>query len=203
MEPSDILSGPLTQFQAKRSNKAETWELVRTLNGALDNWLTDEQLKRGFERCWNELDTSLKQLPPSTSHQETRSEGDKLTEVLEVVRTLSRAITDNITPRLESLTNPTNNSVSSLTEAYDERKMILHENVYKGLISKIVSILEDGTPVKYTDILSSFKPMERSVVRAIVRRMKEAGDISYDGTLDGGTLISHVDKDEHPDVSGM
>src|SRR5262249_22543548 len=100
LEPSEILSGPLTQFQAKRANKLETWELVHTLNGALDNPLSDEQLKRGFERCWNELETALKNLPEPTSHQEKRTEDDKITEVLEVVRTLARTINDDISPRL-------------------------------------------------------------------------------------------------------
>src|SRR6266478_2391290 len=51
LEPSDILRGPLTQFQANRANKTETLDLVRTVNRALDNVLTDEQLQRGFERC--------------------------------------------------------------------------------------------------------------------------------------------------------
>ena len=83
LAPSDILPGPLTQFQAKRANKSETWELVRTLNRAMDNPLADDQLNRGFERCWNELETSLKELPEPTSHQEKRSQGDMLIEVLD------------------------------------------------------------------------------------------------------------------------
>jgi hypothetical protein len=41
LAPSDILPGPLTQFQAKRANRSETWELVRTLNGALDTPLSE------------------------------------------------------------------------------------------------------------------------------------------------------------------
>jgi hypothetical protein len=101
LEPSDILPGPLTQFQAKRANKSETWELVRTLNGALDTPLSDDQLKRGFERCWQELETALKDLPEPTSHTETRSSGDMLVEVLDEVRGISRMITGEITPRLD------------------------------------------------------------------------------------------------------
>ena len=96
LEPSDILSGPLTQFQAKRANKPETWELVRTLNRAMDNPLTDDQLNRGFERCWNELETSLKELPEPTNHQEKRSQEDMLVEVLDRVRELSRDIADTL-----------------------------------------------------------------------------------------------------------
>ena len=114
LAPSDILPGPLTQFQAKRANKSETWELVRTLNGKLDNPLADEQLRRGFERCWNELETSLKGLPEATSHQEVmRSQGDMLAEVLELVRAISRS---SWTRSMEHLKLPTPISLDALQQ---------------------------------------------------------------------------------------
>jgi hypothetical protein len=37
LEPSDILPGPLTQFQAKRANKSETWQLICT---SMEHWTT-------------------------------------------------------------------------------------------------------------------------------------------------------------------
>src|SRR5262245_18272236 len=44
----------------------------------------------------NELETSLKELPEPTSHQEKRSQEDMLVEVLDRVRELSRDIIDTI-----------------------------------------------------------------------------------------------------------
>ena len=93
LEPADILRGPLTQFQAKRATKDETWDLIRTLNRALDNVLTDAQLERSFERCWSDLETSLKALPQSANIQEPpRSSDDMIAEILETVRRIDNSI---------------------------------------------------------------------------------------------------------------
>jgi hypothetical protein len=101
LEPSDILPGPLTQFQAKRADREGTWELVRTLNGKLDNLLAVDQLKRVFDRSWSELERALKQLPATTSQPEVRrSRENMLGEVLEEVRRMSLYISDDITPQL-------------------------------------------------------------------------------------------------------
>jgi TIR domain len=57
IEPTDIPGGPLTQFQGKRANKKETWELLRSINNALkDEKLAEDQLSRYFERWWGDLE---------------------------------------------------------------------------------------------------------------------------------------------------
>ncbi len=93
LEPAGILPGPLTQFQAKRANKAETWELIRTINRALDTALSDDQLQRAFERCWPELERSLNNLPElESAHDVPRSSEDMIAEVLEGIRRIERSL---------------------------------------------------------------------------------------------------------------
>jgi len=155
------------------------------------------------------LDTSLKQLPPSTSHQETRSEGDKLTEVLEVVRTLSRAITDDITPQLESLTHRSSNRVrvkakdvttpNIYFDYNDETHVLLTNFGPNDTIVPIVNILLDNPPLRLIDLKDRFPPDERPFVDGVVNLMKRAGIISYHDPLKDNTLISLVDEDEKPD----
>src|SRR5262245_18565751 len=48
LEPAQITSRPLAQFQAKRSNKEETFELICAINGKIDSPLPQEHIKRTF-----------------------------------------------------------------------------------------------------------------------------------------------------------
>jgi hypothetical protein len=102
LEPSDILPGPLTQFQAKRADRDGTWELIRTLNSKLDNMLGLDQLRRVFDRSWDELQRALNQLPttPTSNREVRRSSEDVLGEVLEEVRRISAYISNGINPQL-------------------------------------------------------------------------------------------------------
>jgi TIR domain len=174
LEPSDILPGPLTQFQAKRANKPETLDLVRTLNGALikeefDKPLPDEQVNRMFERCWNELETQLKDLPAPASRPEARSEGDKLTEVLEVVRKMARTITDDINPQL-----------STQARRLELIQRSINPAVEISMPSTIVSVSSDSQGYS-----GSKKINVRSEIESILRAK---------GTLTAFDLANAVDK---------
>jgi hypothetical protein len=91
LEPSDIPGGPLTQFQAKRSNKKETWELLCSINNAMkEEKLPQEQLTRYFERWWPDLEAKLAALPEeSSATEESRPTGEMIEEILDAVRSLS------------------------------------------------------------------------------------------------------------------
>ena len=92
LEPSNLPAGPLTQFQAKRANAKETWELIAAINKALKNEsLPEDKLKRAFHRWWPDLETTLENLPVETALPNTqRSAEDKIGEILDLVRGLSR-----------------------------------------------------------------------------------------------------------------
>lgn len=91
IDPSDLPSGPLTQFQAKRSNKNDTYDLVSCMNKCIsDGRLSEELLKSIFEKWWPDLDEQLQQLPSTESlDTEERPSSDMIKEILEIVRDLS------------------------------------------------------------------------------------------------------------------
>ena len=88
MEPANIPSGPLSNFQAKRANKEETMQMVTAINGAMEGQgLPEAQLGRAFNRCWPELEKKIGSLPPEeTSQEERRSTDEMVVEILEIVR---------------------------------------------------------------------------------------------------------------------
>jgi hypothetical protein len=92
LEPSNVPAGPLTQFQAKRANAKETWELVKTINKALKNdSLPEDKLRRTFEMWWPILENTLKNLPEELAAAEPRRTiEDKVEEILELARSISR-----------------------------------------------------------------------------------------------------------------
>jgi hypothetical protein len=194
LEPSDILRGPLTQFQAKRANKNETWELLCTLNGALDNPLADAQLQRGFDRCWSELEAALKDLPEPTSHPETRSEGDKLTEVIEVVRTLARAISDDISPRLESLTNSSRAMIPTYEKAFYE--LSKEARLSQHITASIINLLNSKSPQTMGNLTDRVNRTNDVDIFRELWNMKKYGLITYPEPLNRDTLISLVEDED-------
>jgi hypothetical protein len=104
--PADIQRGPLNQFQAKRANKTETWELVRTLNRRLESPLLENQIERTFEKWWPDLEKSLEDIPQAgTEKKGKRSTDDMLEEILELVRQMARS-PQVVTPDPVNITKP-------------------------------------------------------------------------------------------------
>jgi TIR domain-containing protein len=93
LEPAEVAQGPLTQFQAKRANEKETWELMCAINHALaESRLPEDRLRRTFERCWPDLHNALGDLPPaSVLKGSSRSVENMIDEVVELTRGLSRS----------------------------------------------------------------------------------------------------------------
>lgn len=92
MRPSDLISGPLTQFQSKVANKEGTFELLATVNRALgSDALPNDRLHRLFDRSWPYLEAKLNSLPRSPALVQRPVE-EMISEVLETVRSLARRI---------------------------------------------------------------------------------------------------------------
>ncbi len=94
LESSQIPRGPLNLFQAKTANQAETWELLQSINGAMENGsLNEQQLRRTFDRWWPDLEDILTNLPEEDEDAvEVASEEQVMAEVLDTVRTISRRL---------------------------------------------------------------------------------------------------------------
>jgi hypothetical protein len=98
VSPGDI-SGPLAEYQAQRADKEGTYRLVRTLNESLSRPLADSILERQFKLSWNLLEQDLSKIPKAPPvatpkiESPTMLPGDKLDEILLMVRQLSREVT--------------------------------------------------------------------------------------------------------------
>jgi hypothetical protein len=96
MRTSDLKNGPLTQFQAKVADEAGTWELVRTINSAeLTGSLSEDRLRRLFDRAWPDLQKRLAMLPLDQT-VEHRAPEEILVEVLDTVRSIARDVNDSM-----------------------------------------------------------------------------------------------------------
>ncbi len=98
LKPSDIPDGPLAQFQAKTATREGTWELLLSINAALkEERLSDDKLKRAFDRCWPELEAELSSLPADSRNERgSRSLDDKIEEILMMMREFKRLPIKNL-----------------------------------------------------------------------------------------------------------
>jgi hypothetical protein len=91
---SDVTS-PLADFQATQPTHDDVFKLLKTLNRACgEAGRSEKQLEDAFEMWWPRLRTGLEGLPSDEGVAKIRRpEGDILEEILEIVRTQSRAAT--------------------------------------------------------------------------------------------------------------
>jgi hypothetical protein len=86
LRPTD-LAPPLSMFQATQANESDTHRMVETINAALGQTaLSPEILAKSFPRNWPALASELARVPKATSEPSSRSDADKLDEILQVVR---------------------------------------------------------------------------------------------------------------------
>ena len=67
VQVSDI-EFPLAQFQGVTADEAGTYKLLKSLNGALKPALTEERLRRSFERSWPDLQQEIDKIPSEVPH---------------------------------------------------------------------------------------------------------------------------------------
>lgn len=103
------LQDPLGQFNHTTPDKSSVWELVRTINGCLnENSLDERILVQVFETYWPQFEMKFEKALDSTPPEEVvppRSEQDILSEILNTTRSLTHRIRD-----LESQGNYKSNS---------------------------------------------------------------------------------------------
>lgn len=94
--PGD-LEEPLAQFNAALADKDGTWEVVKTLNQHAEFAQEEPSLRKTFELWWPSLSDGLEKIQ-AMKHQVSipqRSQEDKIDELLQLVRELSRETTEN------------------------------------------------------------------------------------------------------------
>jgi len=89
------VSGPLAQFQAKKTEKDGIWELVTSLNKAAPTSVPDPQLEKLFSALWDDLSEQIAQIPSShVPEKSSRPQGDILEELVSSVRNVEMRVRD-------------------------------------------------------------------------------------------------------------
>ncbi len=91
IEPGNV-EQPLGLFQSKKADESGTYELIHSINSRLDDSVARERVDRTFSRAWPHLEKMLRNIPSSTAEPKQRSDENKIDEVLENVRSISRRL---------------------------------------------------------------------------------------------------------------
>jgi hypothetical protein len=87
------ISGPLTQFQAKKAEKASTLELLESINNFSSQPMPRERLAHLFEALWPNLAAAIKSIPSAAETRKVaRSSSEVLEDLVESVRALERRL---------------------------------------------------------------------------------------------------------------
>ena len=88
------LTGPLTQFQAMKIEKASILKILKSMNSvATQSAISDETLNRAFEMCWPQLASQIEQiLKIPTSLPPQRKDSEILEELVVSVRNLDTRV---------------------------------------------------------------------------------------------------------------
>lgn len=107
MKPTDLPGGPLSQFQAKIADKTGTWELVQTINKALNKEsISENRLEKAFQKWWPDLEQKLSTIEATSSKQpEQRMPDEMIEEILTIVRRIDRKETPELPESEASLEN--------------------------------------------------------------------------------------------------
>src|SRR5687768_11823426 len=73
LNATDVLQ-PLAQFQGVNADADGTFKLLESINAAREERLPVDQLKRNFRVWWPEMETDLKEIPPSSSRMAIEGE---------------------------------------------------------------------------------------------------------------------------------
>lgn len=91
LEPLDLPNGPLTQFHAQPADENGTFELVKSLNGALVTGARPESGLDGvFEKFWPDLRGEIGESVAEGTPPPRRKPEDMIAEILDIVRGLAR-----------------------------------------------------------------------------------------------------------------
>ena len=88
LEFSDI-TGPLTQFQAKKVHRAGMFEIIQSLNKTVENPVPDARVRHLFELLWPDIEQKILAIPQSNEQEKhARPQAEVIEELVSSVRTL-------------------------------------------------------------------------------------------------------------------
>ena len=91
------ISGPLTQFQAKKVDEKGLKELATSINKAHGSSIPDEQLNRLFGALWSDLRDKIEEIPKiSTPAKQSRPQGEILEELVSSIRSVEMRVREAV-----------------------------------------------------------------------------------------------------------
>lgn len=119
LQPSDVRS-PLSEFQATKSEKDETRQMLQSINKTIGSTLSEHTLDDVFDALWPKLEAKLSSLPePETHVPPKRDLNEMISEVLNLSRAAAQSresiqFMDRYIPTLEMLMRLIEANVSTI-----------------------------------------------------------------------------------------
>lgn len=90
------VTGPLTQFQAKKVEKTGVLEVVRSVNAVAPHAIEESRLEQLFEALWPSLADQISKIPAKRApSKQIRSESEILDELVSTVRSLDSRMSES------------------------------------------------------------------------------------------------------------
>jgi TIR domain len=140
LEKSD-LSGPLTQFQAEKTDNEGIRRLVDSLNKAATSAVPDETLQPLYEALWASFESKISEIPSSGAPQKkSRPQAEILEELVTGVRSVEMRVRD-------------------VMEDYPESRMRRRKRMHPGMIMDVTHRISDGRndPLQLLIVASLFR----------------------------------------------
>ncbi len=84
------MSGPLSQFQAKKFDKESMLDVIQLLNSRTESPLEEGIIKEIYEAMWPNLEKSMRDVPRSKEPAKKRSQAEILEDIVSSVKGLDR-----------------------------------------------------------------------------------------------------------------
>jgi hypothetical protein len=113
---------PLSQLNYTSFKKDDVLKLMSAINANLKKPLSDENLRKSFERWWlpfeQRINEALKKIRPAHLKADERKPQEVLEEVLDIVRSLQRQNTPSLAERLLATTRPQVETIDPMIREY-------------------------------------------------------------------------------------
>jgi FimV-like protein len=160
---------PLGDFQHTRFDKEDIHKLVRSINDILPDagakLVPIDILDDAFNRTWPDFESELKDIPVArpTERKDVRTDSDKIDEVLDGIRAITRKIGQNNPGITSEPDEALSNTKLELAKAYAEI------GDFDGAKEILVEVLAEGTKAQQNEVQRLLTGFARGRSSAIKR----------------------------------
>jgi hypothetical protein len=134
------LTGPLSQFQAKKIDKVSVSEMIEAINRRAKVQVPGNRLNHLIDSLWPRCQDELAKLPPSKSPEpNTRSESDVLEDLVMSIRRLERRI-DHVVHRPRMTDHTVELEVEGKFPDLEDGANVIYFTPSKDLVEEVANI---------------------------------------------------------------